>query len=106
MNPSTFVVINNTRYPSRKHAYVAVTRRVSMKLRPCLLFIYFLFVVVFVIMKTYLYNFHPLKPHFHIVKLGFTRVYIIFPISAQKHRLWVLVTPRRGGSKEYPQSMF
>ena len=39
---------------------------------------------------TYIY-FDPLKPHFYIVKLGFTRVYIIFLISAQKHRLWVLV---------------
>ena len=28
---------------------------------------------------------------FYIVKLGFTGVYIIFLISAQKHRLWVLV---------------
>ena len=48
--------------------------------------------------KTYLYNFDPLKPHFYIVKLGFTGVYIIFCISAQKHRLWVLVrtaSPRR-----------
>ena len=33
--------------------------------------------------KTYLYNFDPLKPHFYIVKLGFTGVYIIFLISAQ-----------------------
>ena len=41
--------------------------------------------------KTYLYNFDPLKPHFDIVKLGFTGVYIIFLISARKHRLWVLV---------------
>ena len=42
-----------------------------------------------------------------MVKLGFTGVYIIFLISDQKHRLWVLVKPpRRGGSKEYPQSMF
>ena len=31
-----------------------------------------------------LYNFDPLKPHFYIVKLGFTGVYIIFLISAQK----------------------
>ena len=37
------------------------------------------------------YNIDPLKPHFYIVKLGFTGVYIIFRISAQKHRLWVLV---------------
>ena len=44
-----------------------------------------------IITKTYLYNFDSLKPHFYIVKLGFTGVYIIFVISAQKHRLWVLV---------------
>ena len=43
------------------------------------------------ITKTYLYNFDPRKPHFYIVKLGFTGVYIIFLISAQKHILWVLV---------------
>ena len=28
-----------------------------------------------VITKTCLYNFDPLKPHFYIVKLGFTGVY-------------------------------
>ena len=55
------------------------------------------------ITKTCLYDINPLKPHFYIVKLGFTGVYIIFLISAQKHRLWVLV---RTGSNEYPQSMF
>ena len=63
--------------------------------------------------KTCLYNFDPLKPHFYIVKLGFTGEYIIFLISAQK--LWVflpincgysLEPPRRDGSNEYPQSMF
>ena len=43
------------------------------------------------ITKIYLYNFDPFKPHFYIVKLGFTGVYIIFLISAQKHKLWVLV---------------
>ena len=50
------------------------------------------------ITKTRLYNVDPLKPHFYIVKLGFTGVYIIFLISAQKHILWVLVrtaSPRR-----------
>ena len=35
------------------------------------------------ITKTGLYNFDPLKPHFYIVKLGFTGIYIIFLISAQ-----------------------
>ena len=45
-----------------------------------------------IITKTYLYNSDPLKPHLYIVKLGFTGIYIIFLISAQKHRLWVLVS--------------
>ena len=35
-------------------------------------------------MKTRLYKFDPLKPHFYLVKLGFTGVYIFFLISAQK----------------------
>ena len=60
-----------------------------------------------VITKTYLYNFDPLKPHFYIVKLGFTGVYIIFLISAQNTDCGhLLKPPRRGGSNEYPQSVF
>ena len=51
------------------------------------------FIVYMSITKTCLYNFDPLKPHFYIVKLGFTGVYIIFLISAQKHRLLVLIRP-------------
>ena len=39
------------------------------------------------ITKTCLYNFDPLKPQFYIVELGFTGVYIIFLIFAQKYRL-------------------
>ena len=59
------------------------------------------------ITKTYLYNFDPLKPHFYIVKLGFTGVYIIFLISAQSIDCgYSLEPPRWGGSNEYPQSMF
>ena len=59
------------------------------------------------ITKTCLFNFYPLQPHSYIVKLGFTGVYIIFLICAQKHRLWYsLEPPRRGGSNEYLQSMF
>ena len=54
------------------------------------------------ITKTCLYKFDPLKPHFYIVKLGFTGIYIIFLISAQKYRLWILVRTA-SGSKEYPQ---
>ena len=55
----------------------------------------------------YLYNFDPLKPHVYVVKLGFTGVYVIFLISAQYIGCgYSLEAPRRGGSNEYPQSMF
>ena len=48
-----------------------------------------------------------LTPDFYIVKLGFTGVDIIFLISALKQRSWYSLEPhRRGGSNEYPQSMF
>ena len=51
------------------------------------------------ITETCLYNFDPLKPHFYIVKLGFTGVYIIFLISAQNIDCgYSLEKPRRGGS--------
>ena len=57
------------------------------------------------ITKTCLYNVDPLKSHFYTVKLGFTGVFIIFLISAQK-QCYSLEPPRRGGSKKYPHSMF
>ena len=51
-----------------------------------------------------LYVFDPLKPHFYIVKLGFTGTYIIFLISAQTIDWgYSLEPPRWGGSNEYPQ---
>ena len=60
-----------------------------------------------IITKTCPYNVDPLKPHFYIVKFGVYRVYIIFLISAQKHKLWVLVrAPSLRGLNEYLQSMF
>ena len=59
------------------------------------------------ITKTCLYNIDPLKPHFYIVKLGFTGACIISFISTQKIDCGCsLEPPRRGGSNEYPQSMF
>ena len=62
---------------------------------------------LYTITKTYLYNFDPLKPHFYIVKLGFTGVYIIFLISAQNINCgYSLEPPHRGGSNEYLLSMF
>ena len=52
-------------------------------------------------------NIDPLKSHFYIVKLEFTGVYIIFLISAENIDCgYSLELPRRGGSNEYPQSMF
>ena len=59
------------------------------------------------ITRTCLYNFDPLKPHFYIVKLGFTGVHFIFLISARNMDCgYSLEPPHRGGSNEYPQSMF
>ena len=59
------------------------------------------------ITKTCLYNVDPLQPHFYIAKLGFTGVYINFLISAQNIDCgYSLEPPNRGGSNEYPQSMF
>ena len=59
------------------------------------------------ISKTRIYNFDPLKPHFYVVKLGFSGVYFIFLCSAQNIDCGYSLEPsRRGGSNEYPQSMF
>ena len=59
------------------------------------------------ITKTRLCNFDPLQPHFYIVKPGFTGIFIIFLISDQNIDWeYSLEPPRRGGSNEYPQSMF
>ena len=59
---------------------------------------------------------YPLTPHFYILKLGCTGVYI-FLIFALKHRLWVLISTaslsqclntnkNEAVLNEYPQSMF
>ena len=48
----------------------------------------------------------PLKPHFYIVKLGFT-IYIIFLTLLKNINCdYSLEPPCRGGSNEYTQSMF
>ena len=49
------------------------------------------------ITKTSLYNFDPLKPHFYIVNLGITGVYIIFLISAQNIDCGYSLEPPRWG---------
>ena len=59
------------------------------------------------ITKICLYNFYPLEPHFYIVKLGLTGVYIIFLILLKNIDCgYLLEPPHRGGSNEHPQSMF
>ena len=59
------------------------------------------------ITKTDPYNFDPLKPHFYVVKLGLTEVYIIFLFLLKNIDFgYSLEPPRRGGSNEYPQPMF
>ena len=59
------------------------------------------------ITRTCLYNVDPLEPRFYIVKLGFTGVYIIFLFPLKNIDCgYSLEPPRRGGSNEYPQSMF
>ena len=51
-----------------------------------------------IITKTCLYKFDPLQPHFFIVKLGFTGVYIIFLIFLNNIDCgYSLEPPRRGG---------
>ena len=50
----------------------------------------------------------PLKPHFYIVQLGFTGVYIFFFLFLLKNIDcgYSLEPPHRGGSNEYPRSIF
>ena len=59
------------------------------------------------ITKTYLYNFHPLKPHFYIVKLvymGYT-LFFLFLLKTIDCG-YSLEPPRRGGSNEYHNLCF
>ena len=86
-------------YSTRKPLLFTITEYYSLN--------YISFIFQRDITKTRLYNFDPLQPHFYIVKLGFTGVYIIFLISAKNIDYgYSLEPPRRGGSYEYPQSTF
>ena len=59
------------------------------------------------ITKTCLYNFDPLKHHFYIVKLGLQGYTLFFLFLLKNIDCgYSLEPPRRGGSNEYPQSMF
>ena len=80
-NKKNVINLLSAEYP--REWYENVAKKQKVKTRLPLIFRY--------ITKTRLYNFDPLRPHFYIIKLGFTGVYFIFLISAQKHRLRVLV---------------
>ena len=54
-----------------------------MDVKQRLVWIYAVYKSLF-ITKTYLYNSDPHKPHFYIVKLGFTEVYVIFSYFCSK----------------------
>ena len=59
------------------------------------------------ITKTCLYNFDPLKPHFYIVNWGLQGYTFLFLFLFKNIDCgYSLEPPRRGGSNEYPQSMF
>ena len=59
--------------------------------------------------RTYLYNFappppNPIIPHFYLVKLRFTLFFLFLLKNIDCG--YSLEPPQRGGSNEYPQSMF
>ena len=59
------------------------------------------------ITKSCLYNFDPLKPHFYVVKLGFTGYTLLFLFLLKNIDCgYSWEPPLRGGSHEYPQSVF
>ena len=61
----------------------------------------------FFIRKTCPCKVYPLEPHFYIAKLGYAGVYLFFLFLLQNIDCgYSLEPPRRGGSNEYPQSMF
>ena len=60
--------------------------------------------VLLVLTETCLYNFDPRKPHFYIVKLGFTGVYTLFFLFLfESIDCGYSLEPPRN---EYPQFMF
>ena len=91
------------------HTRITITCSLTSSLLLCKrdLYRYFLTFKDLIITKTCLFTFDSLKPHVYIVKLGFTGVYIIFLILLKNIDFGQLLEPpRRGGSNEYPQSMF
>ena len=105
------IIIRHYSHNSQRHIFIWYNSYISnhvsiVNFNIIVVCVYYVAFKSILITKTCLYNFDPLKPHFNIVKLGFTGVYIIFLISAQNIDCgYSLEPPRRGSSNEYPQSM-
>ena len=99
------------RFPSQKQDFVFIAALLrscvgAFICSVCFVIICFSF-LLFSITKTYLYNFDPLESHFYIVKLGFTGYTLFFLFLLKNIDCgYSLERPHRGGSNEYPQSMF
>ena len=87
------------------HCFFVVCRLYHIR---CIFFIICFTPSLLRITKTCLYNFDPLKPHFYIVKTGVYRDINYFFLFLLKNIYsgYSLEPHRRGGSNEYPQSMF
>ena len=71
------------------------------------IFVGCIFLTFYLITKTCLYNFDPLKPHCYIVKLGLQGYTLFFLFLLKNiHSGYSSELPRGGGSDVYPQSMF
>ena len=93
------VIISNLRI-IRKHAYSNILKIIPPKNA-------FQIKEFWIITKTRLYNIDSLKPHFYIVKLGFTGVSIIFLFLLKSIDCgYSLEPPRGGGSNEYHNLCF
>ena len=87
--------------------FVNTVKKVFLQINIYFIYCDFYYCPQIYIKKTRPYNFDSLKPHFYIVKLGFTGIYIIFLISAQNIDCgYSLEPPLRDGSNGYPQSIF
>ena len=96
------MLVNNCSKVIFYRVYISLLKAV----RCCLLIMYCSTIIVY-ITKTCLYNIDSLKPHFYIVKLGFTGVCIIFLILLENIDCgYSLEKPHRGGSNEYHNLCF
>ena len=98
---------NYPNQPQREKTYLLTCALEQTSNQPVHLLCLIRVFVVRIITKTYLYNFDPLKRHFYIVKLGLQGYTLFFFFLLKNIDCgYAKEPPRRGGSNEYPQSMF